>query len=85
VLRGDATLDATPDERRTRLELVKMLSGRSFQAARADSVRQRANGSAKSQGPLAVRGEKYELKSGTTREFPLTAAATYCTREEAAQ
>jgi len=34
---------------------------------------------------LLVGGEKYELQSGTTRGFPLTAAATDCTTEEAAQ
>lgn len=34
---------------------------------------------------LLVGEEKYELQSGTTREFPLTAAATDCTTDEAAQ
>ncbi len=34
---------------------------------------------------LLVGGEKYDLQSGTTRVFPLTAVTTDCTTEEAAQ
>ena len=34
---------------------------------------------------LLVGGETYELQSGTTRAFPLTAAATDCTAEEVAR
>ena len=54
MLRDEATPDAILYERLTRLELVKMLNGRSFRVARAGSVQPRANGSVKSPGPLAV-------------------------------
>ena len=54
VLRGKDVRRTSPYERRMRLELTELLSGRSFQGAFTGSVRQRANASATTPGPYAI-------------------------------